>query len=89
MSFDMRREAWVGDAACRGVSPDIMVPDRDHAKRNIPIAKGVCAGCKVRELCLEAALVHKILPGVYGGLTQQDRTAIRRERGLIAVRVDK
>jgi WhiB family transcriptional regulator, redox-sensing transcriptional regulator len=41
-------------------------------------AKAICAGCEVREQCLECALDEPA--GVWGGKTEEERQALRRSR---------
>lgn len=43
-------------------------------------AKAVCAGCAVREQCLEFALTNGEKFGIWGGLSERERRRIRRER---------
>jgi len=80
---------WFDDAACRGESTDVFFPISDaHADA----AKAVCAGCPVREACLEFALENRPADGVWGGLTPMERhrlirrrqKAARKERGAAA-----
>jgi WhiB family transcriptional regulator, redox-sensing transcriptional regulator len=40
-------------------------------------ARQVCAGCPVRQPCLEYALSHGITHGIWGGLTERDRRPLR------------
>ena len=41
----------------------------------------VCAGCEVKEECLEYSLVHEPF-GIWGGLDEQQRLMIRTDRGI-------
>ena len=68
---------WRQRAACRGVDPDIFYPvDSDEAED----AKNICAGCSVRQACLEWALTHREREGVWGGATERERRRILRQR---------
>jgi hypothetical protein len=40
-------------------------------------ARQICAGCPVRQPCLDYALSHGISHGIWGGLTERDRRALR------------
>lgn len=67
---------WRIRAACRTADPDLWFPDKgDHGDE----AKRVCNGtdttnpCPVREPCLDYALRHKIVHGIWGGLNYRDR----------------
>jgi WhiB family redox-sensing transcriptional regulator len=43
-------------------------------------ARQVCARCPVRQPCLEYALSHGIVHGIWGGLTDRDRRSLRSRR---------
>jgi WhiB family redox-sensing transcriptional regulator len=43
----------------------------------VAVAKAVCAGCKVRQMCLETALRNRERHGVWGGLTERERARLR------------
>ena len=40
-------------------------------------ARQICAQCPVRQPCLDFALSHGITHGIWGGLTERDRRALR------------
>ena len=40
----------------------------------------ICAGCAVRRECLEFALAHDQMYGIWGGTTAEDRQRDRRRR---------
>lgn len=66
------------DRACRDVTPAVFFPDGKgkHADE----AKAICAGCCVREKCLEEALARNERFGVWGGLTDRERLRLKRAR---------
>jgi WhiB family redox-sensing transcriptional regulator len=70
-------DLWAEHAACRGLPGDLMVP-ADQA--TVEEAKKVCARCPVTDLCLEHALATNEQHGVWGGKSERERVAIRRER---------
>lgn len=72
---------WVEQAACAGVDPDLFFPDRGASRA---AARRVCAGCPVRAECLEYALEAGEKFGVWGGTSEKERRAMRRQR--LAVR---
>lgn len=66
--------AWIERAACLGVDPDLFYPergDRDALTR----ALAVCAGCPVRQRCLDERGHEK--EGVVGGLSARQRRGMR------------
>jgi WhiB family transcriptional regulator, redox-sensing transcriptional regulator len=70
------RDTWRQAAACRGYPAEMFYPE---TAAEVAAAKRVCAGCKVRERCLELALRNKEQYGVWGGMTERERArAIRR-----------
>ena len=40
-------------------------------------ARRVCAACPVREPCLDYAITNRISHGIWGGLTERERRALR------------
>lgn len=70
-------ESWRDQAACQGLPGDLMVPvDR----KDVAEAKRVCAVCPVIDECREHALAVNEQYGVWGGLDENERAAIRRAR---------
>lgn len=74
--------AWRHDGACNGVVDDRFFPERGQSTRP---AKDICAGCKVRETCLEYALENGEKFGIWGGTSERERRRIRRQRKLAKV----
>lgn len=74
---------WMADAECRGMNPDLFLPNRgdSNGERN---AKAVCHACPVRSECLEYALAEHIQIGIYGGTSAKQRRTIARQRGEAA-----
>ena len=68
---------WRERAACRGADLDLFFPGRGEPADP---ARRVCARCPVREPCLDYALRHGITHGIWGGLTERDRRALRTRR---------
>lgn len=73
---------WLDDASgwrlkgrCRGADPEIFDGDPLHDET----AKAYCFRCVVRTECLEYALEnHNLIVGVWGGLNDDERKALRR-----------
>ena len=65
---------WREEAACRGADLALFFPSRGESAGP---ARQICASCPVRELCLDYALRHGIVHGIWGGLTERDRRALR------------
>lgn len=73
---------WRDLALCRDTDPDLFFPvgTTGVALTQIEHAKKVCAECKVTEECLDFALESNQDSGIWGGLSEEERRAIRRRR---------
>ncbi len=74
--------AWMDLGACRDAEPELFFPvsSAGPALAQVAVAKAVCASCPVREPCLEYALDTAQDHGVWGGLSEEERRALRRSR---------
>ena len=73
---------WRDEALCRDTDPELFFPigTTGLALVQIDRAKQVCAECTVRTECLDFALETNQDAGVWGGLSEEERRAIRRAR---------
>jgi WhiB family transcriptional regulator, redox-sensing transcriptional regulator len=65
---------WRELAACRGTDLKVFFPERSGSAGP---ARQVCAAYPVREPCLDYAITNRIAYGVWGGLTERERRALR------------
>jgi WhiB family redox-sensing transcriptional regulator len=65
---------WRELAACRGTDLEVFFPGRGESAGP---ARQVCAGCPVRTQCLDYAITSQIAYGIWGGLTERERRALR------------
>ena len=65
---------WRDRAACRDTDLDLFFPGRGESAEP---ARRVCAACPVRQPCLDYAISHGITHGIWGGLAERDRRALR------------
>lgn len=72
---------WRDRAACLGIDPDVMVPDRGSPTAP---AKAVCARCPVAGPCLDEALADPWLLGVWGGTSFDERRQLRKRLRICA-----
>lgn len=66
-------------AACKGTDPRLWFPGSGW-RSAVRAAKAVCAGCPVRERCLQWALDAGETEGIWGGATPEERGVIRKQR---------
>jgi WhiB family transcriptional regulator, redox-sensing transcriptional regulator len=73
---------WRQCAGCLGVDTELFFPIgvTGPAVEQAERAKAVCAGCSVRGECLEWALATGQHDGIWGGLGEDERRALRRAR---------
>jgi WhiB family transcriptional regulator, redox-sensing transcriptional regulator len=71
---------WRSAGACLAADPDLFFPisATGPAEQQISRAKVICAGCEVRKECLEFAMSHDQVYGIWGGTTPEDRQRARR-----------
>ena len=74
---------WREWAACRGTDLGVFFPGRGEPAEP---ARRICASCPVRQPCLEFALSRGITHGIWGGLTERDRRALRTRHAGAAQR---
>ncbi len=72
---------WSAQAACAGEDPDIFFPDSPGGgvgtdEVALSKARRICADCPVRVDCLREAVKRNHAKGVFGYLTQYERTAL-------------
>jgi len=68
---------WRQDALCAETDPEAFFPEKGGSTRE---AKRVCAGCSVRDECLESALTNDERFGIWGGLSERERRRLRLMR---------
>jgi WhiB family redox-sensing transcriptional regulator len=77
---------WRHRAACREEDPELFFPigNTGPALLQIEEAKAVCMRCDVRDACLQWALDTGQDAGVWGGLSEDERRALRRRNARAA-----
>lgn len=77
--------SWQDRGRCRDLDPDLFFPpveaessEQRHARE--AAAKAVCASCPVRQECLSWALTNRERLGVWGGLTERERSLLGANR---------
>jgi WhiB family redox-sensing transcriptional regulator len=74
---------WRHKAACRGEDPELFFPAGTDgpAVEQIAEAKAVCRRCTVASDCLAWALASGQNDGVWGGLSETERRALKWREG--------
>jgi WhiB family redox-sensing transcriptional regulator len=80
---------WIRHAKCRGTDPELFFPlgSSGPAQSQIEDAKRVCQSCDVREECLNWALENGFDDGVWGGLSEDERRALKRRHASTRSRI--
>ncbi len=78
---------WRDQASCLEHDQELFFPVGNNAAalRQTEDAKAVCRGCPVMEPCLMWALEAGVV-GVWGGLTEDERRALRKRTQRVAAR---
>lgn len=73
---------WRSRSACLGEDPELFFPvgTTGPALEQTQRAKAVCRSCPVIDECLEWALQTHQDAGIWGGLDEDERRALRRQR---------
>jgi WhiB family redox-sensing transcriptional regulator len=71
---------WSDRAACLREEPELFfrIGHASPALKQIEEAKVVCLRCLVIDACLRFALEDGLTAGVWGGLTEDERRALKR-----------
>ena len=82
---------WRSASACVSADPDLFFPisAKGPGEKQIAHAKMICAGCRVRQECLEFAQTHNLTYGIWGGTTPEDRQRERRRKRRAAASAAK
>ena len=73
---------WIHRARCKDEDPELFFPvgNTGPAAVQTAAAKAICMRCEVRAECLEWAMATGQECGVWGGLSEDERRALRRAR---------
>jgi WhiB family redox-sensing transcriptional regulator len=77
----LRRPEEFESPSCATVGGDFWFPEQDASKYENQFAKTICGSCLHKSECAEWG-IHNEAHGIWGGLTNKDRQAIRRQRGI-------
>ena len=79
---------WRSRSACLDEDPELFFPigNTGPAILQIEEAKQVCRRCEVREQCLQWALEAGQDHGVWGGMSEDERRALKRRNARARIR---
>lgn len=82
LSLTIASNEWRSEAACRDTDPDLFFPvgTTGPAIEQIENAKAVCRICVAQVECLEYAIATNQDSGIWGGTSEEERRAIRKQR---------
>lgn len=74
-------------APCRREDPELFFPvgTGSSAQKQIKQAKAVCGRCLMRSVCRDWALETGVDDGVWGGLSEDERRALKRSAAPVRV----
>ena len=75
----MVRKHWRDQAACHGLPMEWFFPEKPNGDTSYDQGKRVCATCPVTEQCLAHALKTGEAHGIWGGLNEVERRALRAQ----------
>lgn len=70
----------VAQASCAQVDADLWFPEAGESEKAVRAIR-ICRTCPIETKCRDYALRHYVA-GIWGGTTERQRQAIRRERGI-------
>lgn len=81
------RASWRAHAACQSATAAAFYPpssteSREQRQRRESAARALCAGCAVRQTCLDYALHAEEPYGIWGGLNELERRRLLRSRAV-------
>ena len=74
-------------ASCQEVDPEMFFPVASQEPQEAKNMRALCAGCPVNVECLTYALENDVM-GIWAGTNHEMRKQIRKERGIVAKRLD-
>lgn len=70
-------EQWMMKGLCGQVDPEVFFPPKGGSGKQ---ARRICNVCPVMEACREYAINRPQIGGIWGGLTENQRAVVRKER---------
>jgi WhiB family redox-sensing transcriptional regulator len=77
MELYLEHQPFDGSQLCAQVDPELFFPEEYD---NVHEAKAVCRSCPLTTSCLEYAMAHPELEGIWGATTPHERRLMRRRK---------
>ena len=75
---------WESTPACAGTDTELWFNEDDEpGYREKNLLQKICAGCEVRNQCLDYSLRHSVM-GYWAGTTPRERQRLRKKLGIIS-----
>jgi hypothetical protein len=82
----IRAPYFDGSQVCAQIDPELFFPESlSEIRPNLRVVKPLCKSCEFKDPCLEYAVQHPELQGIWAGTTETDRRLIRRHKKRLAV----
>lgn len=79
----MNYPQWKETPSCRGTNTEMwFAKDSEPGYREANLLKRICAGCPVKQECLEYSLHHSV-QGYWAGTTPRRRTELRKLLNIV------
>lgn len=84
LDIPMSKElSWQEHAECQNENPELFTSDKTVVTHRVPPSiRAICNRCLVQHQCLEYAMGHPDMQGVWGGTSSRERAAMRRQQGI-------
>ena len=70
-------EPWMDNALCAQTDPEAFFPEKGESARP---ARLICHRCAVQGACREYAIEQGFRHGIWGGMSDRERTTLQRAR---------
>ena len=77
---------WRDRAACLSEDPELFFPEGNTGAALLQLeeAKAVCRRCEVAEICLKWAIESGQEAGVWGGMSEDERRALKSRKARVS-----
>jgi len=87
MESTTSKYSWREQASCKGIDPNVFVPNENSGltgRTTYAVARDFCKRCTVVNECLMFALKENMEFGMFGGTTPRERRGLKKQIRLSA-----